>query len=101
MIWKDGHRRGEIVSEEGDFICIVQTVRIDKIKIEPWPKGKANFRLILAAPQMLEALEAIVALKAPDWCGLGEVLEAYNQHKVIARAAIAAVKGDGDDNSIS
>jgi len=43
---------------------------------------------------MLEALEAIVALKPPGWCDLGEVLDVYHQHKKIARVAIAAVKGE-------
>jgi hypothetical protein len=91
--WKDGGRRGEIVSDEGDFICIVQTVRIDSIKTEPWPEGEANFALILQALKMLEALETIVSLG--NWREEKEIV--CNSMEEIARAAIAAVKGDSSD----
>ena len=48
--------------------------------------------LIAQAPRMLEALEAIVAVKHPQWCDFGAMTRAYNQRGEIARAAIAAVK---------
>ena len=99
--WKDGGDYGllcrEVTNEAGNAVCKVWTKQYASPRsVEPWPEGEANFRLILQAPRMLEALEEIVALRPPGWCGLGDVLKVYHQHKEIARAAIAAVKGEGD-----
>ena len=98
--WKHGGRRGEISNEDNEFVCIVQTVRMDKIKAEPWPEGEANFALILKAPEMLEALEAIAALDPDFWCEIQEegIVAVCNQCKEIARAAIAAAKGEDSDD---
>jgi len=62
--------------------------------LEPCPEGEADFRLILAAPQMLEALEKIAALKYPPWGDANDILKIFHQCNAIARAAIAVVKGD-------
>ena len=157
--WKDGGNYGrlsrEIVNEDSSHaICTVWTrqnaehrgVDIRHADTEPWPEGEANFRLILKAPQMLEALrtiaegaivssdqapekiteqvlrvlriareaaaeymvwvgmqqkraeraeaalEAIVALKPPRWGSSGDYIDAYDQCKAFAVAAIAAAK---------
>lgn len=63
--WKDGGNYGllcrEITDEKGDHaVCKVWTKRYESPRsVKPWPEGKANFRLILKAPQMLEALCSI------------------------------------------
>lgn len=101
--WKSGGRYGtlrrEVVSEDGN-VCVVRMERWgDGPKPEPWPEGEANFRLILQAPKMLEALEAIQD-KAErmlqdytiPWTGADWLLV-----KEKASAAIAAVKGEDDD----
>ena len=100
--WKDGGQLGqlrEIANENRHTICLVLVQRaIDGGEAKPWPEGEAHFRLILQAPRMLEALEEIVALKAPGWSSLSDILKVYHRHKEIARAAIAAVKGENDDS---
>lgn len=101
--WRSGSRYGRLCQEitnENDthIICAVwvEQFSLDSRKTEPWPKGEANFRLILQAPRMMEALEAIVALRMPGWCDLAGTLVVYHQQKEIARAAIAAVEGEND-----
>lgn len=160
--WKDGGQLGqlrEIANENGHTIYLVLVQRaIDGGEAKPWPEGEANFRLILKAPQMLEALEAIAegaivspdqspreiaesalrvlqlvreqnleyllhistqqkraeraesqvskmlealekiaALETPRWPSLAEVADIYEQSMKIARAAIAAVKGENNE----
>ena len=67
-IWRDAGRYGrlcrEIINETGSrAICHVWTRQNARRKTrdgtEPWPQGEANFRLILQAPQTLEALREI------------------------------------------
>ncbi len=102
MKWKGAGRRGEIFSEDGDYICIVQTVRVDSIKIEPWPEGKENFRLILNAPVLLEALEAIRDMTKPRLRShIADIPATCAEWKAIrdhAIAAIAAVKGEDNED---
>lgn len=94
MTWKDGGDYGllsrTITDETGNRpICRVWTRQFSNIDgrvIESRPEGEANFRLILVAPQMLEALEAIAALE----------LGGCDPCKEIARAAIAAAKAKPD-----
>ena len=96
--WKDGgpygrYCRGVHKEEGSSVICYVWTKENGpKNSVVDWPEGEANFRLILKAPKMQEALEAIVALKPPRWPSQSDVLRAYHQCKEIARAAIAAAK---------
>lgn len=70
MKWQDAGRYGrlcrEIINETGSrAICHVWTRQNAKRKTkdgtEPWPQGEINFRLILNAPKMLEALEEMTA----------------------------------------
>ena len=79
--WKDGGPYGnyshEVTDETGrQSICHVRT-RCNKYAedsdrrkwtIVSWPKGEANFALILQAPRMLEALEEIAkgAIVSPE-----------------------------------
>ena len=76
MTWKDGGNYGrlsrEIVSEDGGrAVCRVWTKQnaehrgegIDGSGTEPCPQGEANFRLILQAPQILEALEMVWSIR--------------------------------------
>ena len=110
MTWQDAGRYGrlcrEITNETGSrAVCHVWTRQNARRKTrdgtEPWPQGEANFRLILAAPQMLEALEAIretaqrivADIEIPtrtraDW----RTVEGF------ASAAIAAVKGESGED---
>ena len=104
MTWKDGGNYGrfcrEIVSEDGERgICHVWTQQVATSigGTEPWPEGKANFSLILKAPQMLEALEEIAALTPGVWCCEVEDEIICDQMQEIARTAIAAVKGRSDE----
>lgn len=62
--------------------------------------SKQQAQLVARAPQMMAALKAIVALKAPGWGNMGDVLKVYHQHKEIARTAIAAVKGERDEDEL-
>lgn len=96
MNWKDGGPYGllcrEITNETGDAVCKVWTKRYESpSSVEPWPEGEANFRLILNAPKMLEALEAIadMADRLSYTTATHEDLETLNDY---ACAAIAAVK---------
>lgn len=107
MTWKDSGDcsrvcRG-ITNEEGSQdICRVWTRRevfsndagTYKWNAESWPEGEANFALILKAPLMLEALEEIEAVRLITWGDSTDIVRAYNKCKAIARAAIAAVKGE-------
>ena len=111
-VWKDGGQYGnylrEITDETGrQSICHVRTqcnkyTEEDthrKWTIVPWPKGEANFWLILNAPQMMEALETIQHRAEYMLEGADSFVDSANWEKVrgIAHAAIAAVKGEGDD----
>ena len=99
MKWRDGGIYGllcrEITNVKGDrAVCKVWTKQFAEYRdtdghaIEPWPEGEENFALILNAPVLLEALEAIADLPTDDlWRCLG-----------IASAAIAAVKGEQADD---
>lgn len=72
--WTDGGNYGrfcrEITNEDGRGICRVWTQQVATHigGTEPWPEGKANFALILKAPQMLEALRVIAhgAIVSPE-----------------------------------
>lgn len=57
------------------------------------PRGIANARLIAAAPELLAALEGMIALHADD--GTRDDVPEWN----IARAAIAKARGDADAHS--
>ena len=108
MTWKDGGYYGRlcraITNEAGNRpICYVWTKQntehrgggIDGSGTEPYPQGEVNFRLILQAPKMLEALETIQhqAEHMLD-CGGTFVLRAnWEFMRMHASAAIAAVKG--------
>lgn len=104
--WKDGgnygNRMREIVNEDGDHtICHVQVLRFTGDYTEHWPQGMANFRLILAAPQMLEALEAIRD-RADNMMEIrdGTVNWTHWQPiRSIANAAIAAAKGEDSEET--
>jgi len=109
--WKDNGDYGwlcrEITDESGDrSICRVWTKQpigeqgMDGFSIEPWPEGEANFRLILAAPQMLEALEMIQS--APAYEQYEEpfyALELTEDQFDQLSAIIAAAKGENDEIS--
>jgi len=103
--WKDGGDYGrysrEITDEKGRrVICHVRTRQSGYGHgDEPWPDGEANFRLILQAPQMLEALETIrdkadnmmeVRDGSVDWTDWQPV-------RSTANAAIAAAKPTPDE----
>jgi len=106
-IWVDAGWYGRfcrvITTEDGSrAICHVWARQNSRRKTrdgtEPWPEGKANFDLILAAPQMLEALEAIVGVDI----GCTETEETNPmcyQCQNIARAAIVAAKGEDDEKA--
>ena len=110
MIWKDGGNYGLLCREitnraRNRAICKVWTKQfaehrdIDGHAVEPWPEGEANFRLILKAPQMLEALESIRDTAA---CFLQPLPVSVSQARWAAVrdraiAAIAAVKGEDND----
>lgn len=61
-------------------------------------QNKQRAQLIAAAPVMLEALEAIMAVKPPRWPDLPAVLRIHPQCRAIARTAIAAAKGEASDD---
>lgn len=101
MNWQDAGWYGrlcrEITNETGSrAICHVWTRQNSRHKTkdgtEPWPKGEVNFRLILQAPQMLEALEKISSLVklSMSWGDLNEI-------ERLADSVIAAVKGEQAD----
>ena len=101
--WKDGGGNYDllcrkITNEAGDCaICKVWTRQFAGRRgntIEPWPEGEANYRLILKAPELLAALEAIAALTPGVWCREMEDETMCDQCQEIAHAAIAAVKGE-------
>ena len=111
--WKDGGDCGkayrEIINEgENYVICKVRTKQYGMLRrgsvagldIESWSEGKANFRLILQAPKMLEALEAIRDMTEPMLRShLADIPATCAEWKTIrdhAIAAIAAVKGWND-----
>ena len=58
----------------------------------PMEQREANARLIAAAPELLEALEAL----SPHRTGYGQSMDwqAYNEAQKKARAAIAKAKGE-------
>lgn len=99
--WTDGGMYGqlkrEVASEDGDYAIATVWVKTPTTgDAKPYPEGEANFRLILQAPKMLEALKAIVELDPAFWCEVREegIVAVCDQCKAIARAAIAAVKGE-------
>jgi hypothetical protein len=63
-------------------------------------EDERRIRLLGAAPLMLEALEAIAELDPAFWCEVPEegIVAVCDQCKEIARAAIAAVKGESDED---
>ena len=101
--WRDGGMYGkvkrEIVSEDEGYPIAVVRVRQYLINngTQPWPEGKENFRLILQAPKMLEALESIrdtaecFLQPLPASCTSRARWEVVRDRAV---AAIAAVKGE-------
>lgn len=106
MTWKSvgdhGRLNTEIVDAEdgSSTICAVCTKQwsSDDDTIEPWPEGEANFRLILQAPQMLEALERMIEVYEAHFAPLPDGQQpkgVYTQ----ARAAIAAVKGEDNEKA--
>ena len=46
-----------------------------------------------------EALEKIAALKYPPWGDANDILKIFHQCNAIARAAIAAAKGESDEEN--
>ena len=73
----------------GDFqVATCKTANGDGVGMDatPWDVATANARLIAAAPDLLEALEAVIANGADSAPGLGAYLN--------ARAAIAKAKGE-------
>lgn len=73
--WKSGGHYGklchEVTNEDGTrIICAVwvKQFSLGSREVEPYPEGKANFRLILKAPKMLAALNMIAegAIVSPD-----------------------------------
>ena len=109
--WRDGGNLGRldrVIIGGSDEVCTVRTrrdvyfdegegdTRCRGWRMQPWPEGEENFRLILQAPRMLEALEAIVALDPSYWCQTEPENAVCDQCKEIARAAIAAVKGESN-----
>lgn len=107
MTWKDGGKYGrlcrEIANEIGSrAVCHVWTRQNAGHKTadgtEPWPEGEANFRLILAAPKMLEALEAIRDMTKPVLrLHIADIPATCAEWKAVrdrAIAAIAAAKGE-------
>lgn len=64
--WKDGgvhdgfSRR--IIYKDGTAVCCVQTGRAKEAFCapEPWPEGEANFRLILAIPELASTLHELL-----------------------------------------
>jgi len=110
MKWKDGGMYGQVRREivSVDKGQPVATVRVRQYLLthndtELWPEGVENFRLILQAPRLLEALGAIAdkarrMLLSPyapggthcpheDWAD-------WELVRGTALAAIAAVKGE-------
>ena len=111
MTWKDGGHYGRlaraITDETGSrAICRVWTKQnaehrgggIDGSGTEPWPEGEENFALILKAPVLLEALEAVVdkAEQMMQVAGIVTWRAACIALRRDALAAIAAVKGSSD-----
>ena len=106
-IWKDGGKYGrlcqEITDEAGDrAICKVWTRQNARRKTadgtEPWPEGEANFKLILKAPKMLEALEIIRDMAKPmlrsHLADIPATCAEWEAVRSCALAAIAATKGE-------
>ena len=63
-------------------------------------QSERQAQLIANAPEMLEALEAIAELDSDYWCGDHElgIVAVCDRSKEIARAAIAAVKGEDSED---
>lgn len=105
--WKDGGHYGhlcqEITDEDSEhIICAVWTKQfsLGSRNVEPYPQGEANFRLILNAPEMLAALEAIAELAPGIWCHEAKSKTVCDQCQDIARAAIAAAKGESNESEL-
>lgn len=101
--WKDGGKYGRmrrvVIDEKSVMIGEIWTGIIRYGCVEPWPEGKANFRLILAAPKMLEALE-VIRDKADLMMEIRDGSVGWTDWqpvRSVANAAIAAVKGENDD----
>ena len=102
IAWRNGGMYGqmqrEIVTEDGGHpIAMVRVKQYCAGKgTEPWLQGKANFRLILQAPKMLEALEEVVdkAEQMMRIAGIATWRTACLALRRDARAAIAAAKGE-------
>lgn len=76
------------VKRDGDNVSIAADI-VDPITCKP---SEANARLIAAAPELLEALQAIVkSLADQDDEGIIE----HAQQMIDARAAIAKARGQG------
>lgn len=115
MTWKDAGDCGRVCrcitnEENSQDICrvwIKQEVYFHEgmrhgWRVESWPEGEANLRLILQAPRLLEALEAI--LKTAQRISADTDLPTRTRTDwwavmKRARAAIAAVKGENNEKA--
>ena len=110
--WKDGGNYGILyreVTEDGSrAICRVKVRQllqhakgVDYKNVRPYPQGEADFRLILAAPQMLEALcsirDKIECYLQPD-SGSSVSRARWESVRNLAVDAIATAKGENDDS---
>jgi len=76
-----------------DGLALVTTAHRDICKVYPHDEGRANARLIRAAPQMLEALKAVQALTvdfSPETEQYVDVNELARLAGVVGRAVAAA-----------
>lgn len=121
--WRDGGNLGRldrVIIGGSDEVCTVRTRRdiyFDEgegytrrrgWRMQPWPEGEANFRLILTAPQMLEALEMIwsirqsAAYEERTEAGItGYVFYLTEEQCAKVKAAIAAAKGEDDEKIVA
>lgn len=102
--WVDGGPYGRFfrgIDNNDRIICFVWTEFLDdKGIMKPWHSGEANFRLILQASVLLEALEAIRD-KADDMMEIRDGTVDWTDWQPVrsaANAAIAAVEGESDED---
>lgn len=93
--WKIAGYAGEhdeagasIKDAKGEFVC--STARISRNTPEGWARYEANARLIVAAPELLESLKAVLRTADPI-----EDKEWAAQEDAIAQAIIAIRKAEG------